>query len=162
MNYFIHNTSRAVTTRIARAKAPTHRGMRQMLADYRLVRARPVKVTEEFVRAHLDEIKAREKLGIVELRTVDGRKIDLNTLAPVAALVPAAPLPEPVLDSLVNDKPSGMAMPMYPHGAVQSTAAVPAPAEVPVTSPAPVDDEEEVEYSEESSRRSSNGKKNRR
>jgi hypothetical protein len=79
--------------------------MKQYVGDlqHRLIAGRPVLVSEEMVRRNLTELKFKAAAHMIELRTRDGRLVDLNTME---AAPPAPPtiLPHPVLDSVANDK----------------------------------------------------------
>jgi hypothetical protein len=80
-----------------------------------LRRKRPVVVPEALFMKNLAEIKRLNEEGILEVRALTGELIDLKTME---AAAPAAPKPLPVrkLDSIVNDKPRGRPMPLYPEG----------------------------------------------
>lgn len=63
----------------------------------------------------LEDLKKKAKMGVLEVRTSDGRLVDLSTMT--AAPAPAvAPLPNPPLDSAANDIPAGQATPQFPGG----------------------------------------------
>jgi len=144
MNYFVHNTSRSIEHRAKRYAAASHGGLLQFLDGRRIVRGRPLELSEEAFIANLDALKQAEADGQLEVRTEDGRKIDLDSGETLAAK-PVPPLPIAVLDSAQNDIPSGRPMPIYPGGAVQSLP-------TPPTEPAPPmvedDDDVEVEHTE--------------
>lgn len=112
--YAIHSTVRGRHNRSQRAAQPVHHRFKQHLGDSqrRLIRGRPLLLPEEeFLRA-LPEIKAKAALGVLEVRTVDGVRVDLETLQPLAP--PAAtPLPAPPLDSIADDKPWGETIPRF-------------------------------------------------
>jgi hypothetical protein len=140
MVYHVHNTSRAQATRLQRYAAPAHRGMVQFLNGQRIVRGRPLALSEEGFLRNIEAIKKGVEEGWLEVRTPGGRVVDVATGEAVKA-APTPPLPVVVLDSVKNDPPSGIPMPIYPDGAVQSTTAP-----LPETMPAPPGmDEEEVE-----------------
>ena len=159
MLYHVHNMSRALSTRAKRYTSPTHRGMVQFMAGQRIIRGRPLVIDENTLLKNLDSLKSSETAGYIEVRTPDGRRVDLETLEP-AAPPPAVPLPIIVPDSMNNDVPTGRPMPIYPDGAVQSSK--PTPQESPVaveeiveptpvapTAPEQPSESTDVEYQEE-------------
>lgn len=115
--YAIHNTVRGRHNRTQRAAAPAHFRFQQRVgaAQTRLVRGRLLMVTEEALLRDLEELKKKQKAGILEVRTLDGRVLDLETMQP-APLPATTPLPNPPLDSAANDKPAGQPMPQFPGG----------------------------------------------
>lgn len=107
--YQVLNTCRGRHNRTARAMLPTHRGMKLHLngGEHRIVRARPLILTENQFQKHLIELKAKASAQLIEVRTMDGRKVDLDTLeASAPQAIP--PLPHPPLDSVALDKNAGM------------------------------------------------------
>ncbi len=105
MDYVIHVVSHAKHNRSARAALPKNPSKRQYLGEnqIRVVRGRPRVVTEDFVKKYLSQLMAKQEAHEIEVRTPDGRKVDLLTLTPEP--VPAVtPLPHPPLDSVANDK----------------------------------------------------------
>lgn len=103
--YVICNTSRARHTRAARAGLPQNPRMKQYVGSMqqRLVRGQPLLVSEDMVKANLEELRAKQAAHILELRTQDGRLVDLQTMEPMP-LAPTPPLPHPPLDSVRNDR----------------------------------------------------------
>ncbi len=103
--YAIHNTSRSRHTRAARAALPQNPRMKQYVGSMqqRLVRGQPLLVSEDMVRANLEELRAKHAAHIIELRTQDGRLVDLRTLEPLPG-TPTPPKPRPLLDSVRNDR----------------------------------------------------------
>lgn len=116
----IHSQVRRQATRLQRMRSPTrHRFTQRVLSDQRrLVRGRPLKITREQLLANLDELQEKNRLGILEVKTMDGRAVDLTSLEAAKPKV-APPLPHPPLDSVANDKPSGYIAPQYIEGASQ-------------------------------------------
>ncbi|HEU4635663.1 MAG TPA: hypothetical protein VFS41_05750, partial [Edaphobacter sp.] len=102
--YNVHNVARGRGNRISRAGLPTHRGMKQYIgkAQARLVRSRPVLLTEAELLRDLEDLRARAALHLIEVRTTDGRLVDLSTLTP-GEVAPSPKLPHPLLDSVAND-----------------------------------------------------------
>lgn len=114
---------RAQGDRTQRARHPTrHRFKQYLFADpsKRLVRKRPLRVSAELVRANLDELIAKEKVGILSVHAPNGQRIDLVALKAgrvvMAALPATPPLPNPPLDSAANDTPAGENMQQYLGG----------------------------------------------
>jgi hypothetical protein len=153
--YYVHNVTRGRHNRTQRAGQPKHHGLKQYIGGgkYRSIRGRPIALTREQVMQHIEELVKKVDAGIFELRTQDGRIVDIRTgeAAPRGA---SAALPRPVLDSIANDQQNvGEQMPQFPGGDVVGTpgtepsliadaeeeepAAVvpPAPPPAPVTSP---------------------------
>lgn len=121
--FAIHNTVRGRTNRTQRAASAVHHRLVQRLgpSQARVRRGRPVILTEDAFLAQLDEIKQKVALGVIEVRSLDGRLVDLDTLEPaVPVVIPRRP--EPVMDSAANDKPAGEKMGMYPGGKDPMTA----------------------------------------
>jgi hypothetical protein len=84
----------------------------------RLVRGRPLVITEQKLVQNLAELKKKVAAGLIHVKTPDGRRVNLDTLLPEAA-VPASPKPNPVPDSVVNDQQGvGEERGIYPDGAV--------------------------------------------
>lgn len=113
--YAIHSTVRSRHNRTQRAGQPVHHRFKQHIGSgqRRLIRGRPLHLTEEEFTKHLDEIKAKAAAGILEVRTMDGRKLDLSTMRPVGPAA-APPLPKPPLDSAADDRPWGQEVPPLP------------------------------------------------
>ena len=118
--YVIHSGVRKRHTRglrMARA-AGTRPKFVQKLGGGDIVvrRSRPVAVAESVLNTHLEEIKIKQSMGLVEVRTMSGELVDLNTMKTAAPKV-APPKPKPSDKSVAADKP-GPAEPkrMYPEG----------------------------------------------
>jgi hypothetical protein len=89
-------------------------------------RARPATITESQLKAHLPELKRAYSEGRIDVRTVTGDLIDLETMK-VASRQPSPPQPKPPLDSAADDKQGvGEKMPPY-----KGAKAVDEPAESP-------------------------------
>jgi len=134
--YFIHSTVRARHTRLKRMKAPVHAALLQHIGGLRVRRKRPVPVTMEKLGEIIHDLRKAHADGRLELRTADGRIVDLYTGEPQGP----APVPRPVagapLDSAAMDKPAGIPLPVYQEGA---------PLGVPGKRPAVIPDDEEDE-----------------
>lgn len=115
---FVHNTARSVSTRVQRATAGVRRKNQALGGgELRLIRNRPTELHKELFFRHLNELRQLAKEGRVEVRTRDGRLIDLLTMeVGPAPVVP--PLPNPPLDSIKNDRIPGAALPQFPGGLV--------------------------------------------
>jgi hypothetical protein len=141
VKYFIHSTVRARHTRLKRMKAPVHAALLQHIGGLRVRRKRPVPVTEEKLGEIIHELRKAHVDGRLELRTADGRIVDLHTGEPQGP----APVPRPVAgalpDSAARDKPAGIPLPVYYGGA---------PLGVPGKRPAiiPDDNEEDEDWDE--------------
>lgn len=142
MVYYVHNTSRSITNRVKRYEAASHRGLVQFLDGQRVIRGRPLALSEPSFIKNIDALKLAVAAGYLEVRTADGRVINLDTGEPGAAAA-SPPLPITVLDSVKNDPPSGAPMPIYPGGVVQLPTA--APEKVPSSAESAVGDDEDLD-----------------
>lgn len=114
--FHIVSTSRSIRTRTVRARNATHAGLKQFIGgQYRLIRNRPLVLPKSEVDKYLDEIKAKQSAGMVEVRTPDGRLVDLETFE-VEPPLPVAPKPHPPQDSIENDDAWGEDNPSVPEG----------------------------------------------
>jgi len=114
MNYQIHNGSRAIHNRSLRSQMPQHGGHKQYVckAELRLIRGRPLEVSDLQLQEHLEELQEKQEQGLVYVTTVDGHMVDLLTME-VSPSVPESPRPTPALDSAANDKAGGEVIPRF-------------------------------------------------
>jgi len=86
--------------------------------ELRVLRARPLEVSKEVLEKHLEELKTKQAMGHVEVRSADGRRVDLETLSPMGDVVASPSLPNVLLDSANNDKNQsvGEQIPQFPGG----------------------------------------------
>lgn len=133
MHYQIHNGARDVHTRTARATRAHHKGLKQhiMNASRRLIRGRPVTVTGEELLQHIEELRAGQDEGTLYVTTLDGRDVDLWSLAEAPAVPAPNPRPEMPLDTAATDKAQGLPMNEFAR-----EAPPPAEFEMPVPPPA--------------------------
>jgi hypothetical protein len=105
MEYMIHSTARSRHTRAQRAALPQNPRMKQYVGheQRRLIRGQPILVTEEVLKKNLGELRTKQANHMIEVRTRDGRLVDLETLAPGAAIALPPQARQP-LDSLANDR----------------------------------------------------------
>lgn len=121
VRYRVYSMVRRVQTRTARATSPTRHRFKQYLFNgtssttRRLVRNRPVEISSEELEQNLDELRAKWEVGMLEVRTMDGRVLNLNDFSVGPSRAPA-PLPHPPLDSANNDTPAGYPLPGQPGG----------------------------------------------
>lgn len=120
--YKIHNLCRAVETRPLRAAATAKRAPKKLLLGgglVRVVRGRPMPVTESVVRKLQPELLEKEKLGWLKVTTEGGLRVDITTLKAVEEALPEEPKPKPKLDSAADDSkyPVGESMPEHKGGA---------------------------------------------
>ena len=121
--YAIHSTVRSRHNRVQRAQAAQHTRLKQYILpeQYRLVRGRPIPITEQELLKNREVLLGQQRDGVLEVRTIDGRLVDLETFK----TLPAAPVqntrPNPVLDSVANDIPTGIQFPKMPGGKVLNT-----------------------------------------
>lgn len=144
--FAVHSLARARGNRTARAAAPSHRGLIQFVGpnQQRLVRTRPLMMTEDQLIAALPDLKEKASRGFLEVRSQDGRKIDLETLAPISPVAPSVPLPNPPLDTAAADVNGGENIPQM-VGGVPEMLAADAPVIPPEFMPEPETEQEEVE-----------------
>lgn len=139
-SYKIHNGARDVTTRATRASNATHRGLKQYIpiGQQRLLRGRPIVVTEEQLNEKLLELRGLEAAGLIYVTTLDERVVDLSTLTAAPSVIP--PRPNFPLDSAANDKRGGNErMDMYNDPPPVSTFEMPvAPPQAAVADPVEV------------------------
>lgn len=112
--YVIHCVSRGRHNRTDRAQLPANPRMKHHIGhdQRRLVRGRPLMLPEELLLHNLEELKAKAAAHILEVRTTDGRLVDLSTLE-AQPLRPESPRPSFKLDSVNDDKPAGQYIPPY-------------------------------------------------
>lgn len=119
--YKVHSGVRKVHTRATRRKTPGRaRFVQRLLGGAVIVRrVRPATITKTQLLDNLEEFKVANKEGRIEVKTVTGELIDLETMTPIEK-APAPPKPHPPLDSIANDKTFehgvGRHMPKYPDG----------------------------------------------
>jgi hypothetical protein len=113
----IINTSRGRASRVKRFTNPVHGGGKQYIGGtFRIVRGRGLVLPKSEVEKHIPELKMRVEFGLLELRTMDGRPLDLNTLEPVYPVQPSPPLPKHVLGNVNDGIKLGQDMPNLPGG----------------------------------------------
>lgn len=121
MHFHVHNGARDVETRNTRAQRPTHGGLKQhiMNGSRRLLRGRPVVITEEQLKQHISEFRAKAKEGILYVTTLDGREVNLyDDRLPIEDAPPPVNFrPNPPLDDANNDTPHGVPMGKFPGDA---------------------------------------------
>ena len=112
--YAIHSVVRSVKFRMHRAQLPAHLRKKHYIGteQARLLPGRTLVVTEELLLKNLAELREKAAHHILEVRTMDGRVIDLETLV-VGPAAPAVVQPHPRLDSVAYDKQVGMYIPPY-------------------------------------------------
>lgn len=118
-DFQLHSGVRKRHTRLKRVLAPTHAALVQHIGGLIVRRTRPVRISEAKALEILPQLKAAEAEGRLELRTMDGRLVDLESMQPVVEVTPSPLLPHPLLDSAARDKPSGIPMPAYYEGTGQ-------------------------------------------
>lgn len=94
--FLLVNTSRSRHNRTQRAKNPVHKGLTQKLTNgMRIMRGRPATITEDALMRILPDVKMRIAQGILEVRSMDGRRVHINEddTFSVDAPKPSPPLP---------------------------------------------------------------------
>ena len=112
--YAVHSTVRKAAFRSFRAQLPAHLRKNHRICDQsmRLVPDRRLVITDKVLLKHLPELREKEAQHILEVRTVDGRLVDLATMEP-GLPAPAVIPPHPRLDSVAYDTPTGQYIPPY-------------------------------------------------
>ena len=114
VTFMLHSTTRGPANRTARAALPGRLRKKNFIGtdQLRLIHGKPVMITKEVLIRNFEEIKAKAAGQILEVRTMDGRVLDLNTMEtpPLPATTPAPDFP---LDSINRDTPWGEKM--APH-----------------------------------------------
>lgn len=115
--FLIYNTTRAKATRTQRALAPQHSKTTLLLGAglLRIMRARPLPVTESVVRKLQAELITKEEAGLLYVATSAGLRVDLATLDVVERPKPVEPRPKKRLDSVANDANEGVGIPIPPY-----------------------------------------------
>lgn len=117
--YLLNNVTRGRSNRTARAVQPGRVPFVQRFAGGTILvrRARPARITEAALLAHLDEFKEAVAQAKVVVTTLSGRVVNLDTFE-VAPAPAEKPLPNPPLDSAKNDKNEGIGydVPPTPEG----------------------------------------------
>jgi len=103
MDLLLHNASRSIANRNLRAARASHQGLciYVLNANHRLIRGRPLKLNEEMLLTHLEEIRAGVKSGTLEVTTLDLRPFDVETLEASPSVEPKAP--DMKVDCVQND-----------------------------------------------------------
>ena len=104
--YAVHSVVRSRHNRTERASLPHNPRRKQYIGanQHRLTHGRALIITEEYLLAHLDELREKAACQILEVRTLDGSKVDLRTLVSTAPPKAAVTKPEFPMDSVNNDK----------------------------------------------------------
>lgn len=104
--YRVHSMVRRVATRSLRLRSTgRHRFVTRLAGgDITVRRARPATISKVQLLRSLDEIKAATAVGKIEVRTLRGEVVDLDTLVTTAPKKTASPPADPPLDSAANDK----------------------------------------------------------
>jgi hypothetical protein len=113
--YFIHSAVRKRHTRLARMKSPKHHDLVQRIGGLVIRRSRPIHVPVDKLEQILPELRQAHAEGRLELRTADGRLVNLHT-GEIGLNHPVPPLPNPLPDSAARDKPAGIPVAPYLEG----------------------------------------------
>jgi hypothetical protein len=118
--YVLQSTVRGRHNRTKRAGVPGRQPFVQRIAGGRILvrRARPARIMEAVLLAHLEEIKAAVARHQIVVTTNDGKPVDLETFQAGAPAAVASPRPNPPLDSAKNDRNEnvGYNVPGAPEG----------------------------------------------
>lgn len=113
-HYALHSMVRSRHNRVARAQAPQHARFKQHVLpeQRRLIRGRATIVTEAELKTNLEAFKAHQSNNVLEVRTMDGRLVNLDTFE-VGLAPPVGLAPHPIPDSVANDIPTGIQFPKF-------------------------------------------------
>jgi hypothetical protein len=114
VHFALHSTVRKQSGRLHRAQAAAHVRKKHYIGaeQLRLLPDRRLLISKEVLLRNLPELRQKAGEHILEVRALDGRLIDLNTLTPGPA-APVPPLPNVRLDSVAYDTPTGQYIPPY-------------------------------------------------
>lgn len=107
VQYLVHSVARGRHNRAARAALPQKPKRKQFIGgeQLRLTNGRPITVSADFLKKNIEELRQKEAAHVLEVRTLDGRRVDLRTLEPSSGpAVPANTIPAFQPDSVNNDK----------------------------------------------------------
>lgn len=106
VTYQLCSVVRSRHNRTQRAALPVKPRRKQYVGDgmIRLAHGRPTVITQDQLVKNLAEIKAKVAGHILEVRTMDGRLLDLETGTPVEAAAVENTRPQFQPDSVANDK----------------------------------------------------------
>jgi hypothetical protein len=115
--YRVHSLVRSIRNRRQRTVNPGKLRFKQYVMNNsaRLVRKRPLTITSRQLEKHLEEFQKKAAAGALEVRSIDGRVLDLSTMK-LAAPAPAVVQPHPRPDSVEHDKPAGRPMSAFQDG----------------------------------------------
>jgi hypothetical protein len=117
--HIIINARNSRTSRTARAMSSTRSRSSQFVGgdQIRVVRSRPREVTKSWLMANIDEVRQKVQQGILDVKSLDGRSVNLDTFEIAPPIIVIPPTPQPREDTVANDTPSlGGAVPQYPDG----------------------------------------------
>jgi hypothetical protein len=128
----IHNMTRSQETRKGRVAVTRERSRTVLMlggGSIRVMRNRPLPVTESTVRRLHAELVSKVNIGAAKVTTATGELVDIKTLKPVAPAPKGVegPKPHPKLDSVADDIPAGNKMPQM-LGGVPEGVSMPTPA----------------------------------
>jgi hypothetical protein len=114
VHYALHSVVRKKDFRFHRAGLPEHMARKHYLVNgtLRLVPERRLLISEDMLKQNLEEIRQKAAQHILEVRTVDGRLVNLDTFEALPG-APIPPLPRPRLDSVADDVQVGQYIPPY-------------------------------------------------
>ncbi len=107
VQYRVFSVARGRLNRTARAALPRKPSRKQFIggSQLRLTAGRPLTISEDFLRKNLEELRRQTESHVLEVRTLDGRLVDLQTLMPIeSSNTEANTRPQFPLDSVENDK----------------------------------------------------------
>jgi hypothetical protein len=104
--YKIQSLVREISTRNQRMKAAVHHRFVQRFGGGTITvrRTRPATVTKAALLTYLEEIKKAVSDGKVQVTTLTGGIVNLDTFEVTPVVQPSSPLPNPPPDSAANDK----------------------------------------------------------
>lgn len=119
IQYYVHNTTRNPATRHLRRAVPGPESSTKNLfigGVLRVVRGRPMPITEKFLRQHRKELADKEAKGLLAVYTHNSLRVNLETIEPVPnSPPPPAPEPEDVSEApevLREETPTPVEVPL--------------------------------------------------
>jgi hypothetical protein len=156
--YQIHNMTRSRETRAGRAAVARERSRTVLMlggGSIRVMRNRPLPVTETTIRKLHAELVNRVEVGAAKVTTDKGEPVDIRTLKALSkgTKLVEGPKPKPKPDTVADDKPAGNKMPKM-EGGVPQGVELPVPAvgeqAIPEGEPPPPPEEEPAPPEEKS------------
>ena len=132
--FYIHNTVRDVHTRHIRRSLPRSESPKNLFigSSIRVMCGRPVPVAGRFIQAYLQELRDKERKGLVAVYTADSRRVNLETLE-----VNTQPTALPVVEDAFDPEATSPEEVVVPAEAIPEEIAIETPTELVEEVPEP-------------------------